>query len=333
VIIALDAEGGDYAPHEIVKGAVKAVEEYDIEVALVGRRSMLHVLTAKELKKKKTSFTIVDAEQVITADEPPMKALRSKPNSSIMVGVNLVKEGKADAFVSAGNTGALFGAAMLNLGKLKDIERPGIACTINFTASPVVLIDAGANAECRASHLVQFARMGSIYSERVLGIASPKVGLLSIGVEETKGTPLVQEAYQLLKQTKGINFIGNIEAQDVYKAVADVVVTDGFTGNIVLKTIEGLSDNFLNFMRNVERVFSSAYHMRGRDLLRDLGLGGHVKKMDYREYGGACLLGVNGNIVKAHGRSRAGTIKNAIGVAEQMVQQKILETIKGESDE
>jgi len=330
MIIAVDAAGGDYAPYEIVKGAIKAVHEYGVEVALVGKRSMLHVLVGKHLKQP--GITVVDADQVIESDESPMKALRSKPNSSIVVGVNLVKEGKASAFVSAGNTGAVFGAALLNLGRLNDIERPAIACTIDFAATPVVLIDAGANADCRPNHLVQFARMGAIYSERVLLIKSPRVGLLSNGAEETKGNQLIQEAYPLLKDS-GLNFIGNIEAQDILKVVADVVVTDGFTGNIVLKTIEGLSDNFLIFLRQVGHMFSSAYHLRARDLLHDIGLGSAAKKMDYREYGGACLLGVNGYVIKAHGRSRAGTIKNAIGLAKQVVDKNILQIIKGEDDE
>jgi glycerol-3-phosphate acyltransferase PlsX len=325
-VIAVDASGGDYAPHEVVKGAVKAVEEYGVEVTLVGKKSVLHVLVGRELNKP--GLTIVDADQVIESDESPMKALKTKPNSSIMVGVNLLKEGKAAAFVSAGNTGALFGAALLTLGRIKDIERPAIACTINFTATPVLLIDAGANADCRPNQLVHFAKMGSIYSRQVLGISSPRVGLLSNGAEDAKGNQLVLETNQLLRTGSHLNFVGNIEAQDVLKAAVDVVVTDGFTGNIMVKTIEGMSDNFLVAVRQIGRFFSSAYQHRGRDLLKDISM---LKRMDYREYGGAIFLGVDGNIVKAHGRSRAHTIKNAIGLAKQMVDHDILGTIKGES--
>ena len=325
-IVAVDASGGDYAPHEVVKGAIKAVEEHEVDVALVGKRSMLHVLLGKEMNKP--GLTIVDADQVIEADESPMKALKTKPNSSILVGVRLVKEGKASAFVSAGNTGALFGAALLTLGRIKDIERPAIACTINFTASPVLLIDVGANANCRPNHLVHFARMGSIYSQQVLGIYSPKVGLLSNGAEDTKGNQLVVDTNQLLKADSHINFVGNIEAQDVLKAAVDVAVTDGFTGNIMVKTIEGMSDNFLTVVQHIGHIFSRAYQHRGRDPMHDVGM---LKRMDYREYGGAIFLGVDGNIVKAHGRSRARTIKNAIGLACQMVDQDILGRIKGEN--
>jgi len=325
-VVAVDASGGDYAPHEVVKGAVKAVQEYGVAVSLVGKKSMLHVLLGKELNKP--GLAVVDADQVIEADESPMKALKAKPNSSIVVGVNLVKEGKASAFVSAGNTGALFGASLLTLGRIKDIERPAIACTINFTTSPVLLIDAGANADCRPNHLVHFARMGSIYSQQVFGIYSPKVGLLSNGAEETKGNQLVVETNQLLKASNHVNFVGNIEAQDVLRAAVDVVVTDGFTGNIMVKTIEGMSDNFLTVVQHIGHIFSRAYQQRGRDPMHDVGV---LKRLDYREYGGAIFLGVDGNIIKAHGRSRARTIKNAIGLAKQMVDHDILGRIKGES--
>ena len=330
--IAVDASGGDYAPHEIVKGVIKAVQEYNVEVVLVGRKKVLHVLAGKHLQKH--GITIVEASQTIESDEPPIKAIRSKPKSSIVVGVNLVKEGKAAAFVSAGNTGAVLGAALFGLGKVKGIERPAIACIMDITPStPVLLIDAGANADCRPSHLVQFAQMGAIYSQHVLGISSPRVGLLSVGAEETKGNQLVLESYQLLKKASNLNFVGNIEAHDILKVNADVVVTDGFTGNIVLKTIEGLSETFLGSMRQLGQVASSAYHFRGRDLLRDIGLGSWVNRIDYREYGGACLLGVNGNIIIAHGRSQAKTIKNAISIAKHMAEQDIAKVIKEEMDE
>jgi len=330
--IAVDASGGDYAPHEIVKGAVKAAQEYEVEVALVGRKKVLHVLAGRYLQKH--GVTIVEASQTIESRESPVKAIRSKPNSSIVVGVNLVKDGRASAFVSAGNTGAVLGAALFSLGKVKGIERPAIACIMDITPStPVLLIDAGANVDCRPSHLVQFAQMGAIYSQHVLGISSPRVGLLSVGEEEIKGNQLVQESYQLLKKAKNINFIGNVEGHDILKVTADVVVTDGFTGNIVIKTIEGLSDTFLGSVRQVGHVISSAYHFRGRDLLRDVGLGSWVNRIDYREYGGACLLGVNGNIIIAHGRSQAKTIKSAIGIAKHMAEEGISQVIKEEIHE
>jgi len=290
------------------------------------------VLAGRHLQKH--GLTIVEASQTIGPHESPMKAIRSKPNSSIVVGVNLVKDGKASAFVSAGNTGAVLGAALFSLGKVEGIERPAIACIMDITPStPVLLIDAGANVDCRPNHLVQFARMGAIYSQHVLGISSPRIGLLSVGEEETKGNQLVQESYQLLKKAKNINFIGNVEGHDILKVTTDVVVTDGFTGNIVLKTIEGLSDTFLGSVRQVGHVISSAYHFRGRDLLRDVGLGSWVNRIDYREYGGACLLGVNGNIIIAHGRSQAKTIKSAIGIAKHMAEEGISQVIKEEIHE
>ncbi len=332
MIIAVDASGGDYAPHEIVKGAVKAAQEYEVEVALVGRKKVLHVLAGRHLQKH--GLTIVEASQTIGPHESPMKAIRSKPNSSIVIGVNLVKDGRASGFVSAGNTGAVLGAALFSLGKMKGIERPAIACIMDITPStPVLLIDAGANVDCRPSHLVQFAQMGAIYSQHVLGISSPRIGLLSVGEEETKGNQLVQESYQLLKKANNLNFIGNIEGHDILKVTADVVVTDGFTGNIVLKTIEGLSDTFLGSVRQIGQVISSAYHFRGRDLLRDIGLSSWVNRIDYREHGGACLLGVNGNIIIAHGRSQAKTIKSAIGIAKHMAEQGISQVIKEEIHE
>jgi len=334
MIIAVDAAGGDYAPHEVVKGAVKAAQEYEVEIALVGRRNVLHVLTGRSLRKSGVNVKIVDASQVIDYHEPPLKAIRSKPDSSIVVGINLLKSGKASAFVSAGNTGAVLGAALLNLGKVKGVTRPAIGCFLDPMLSfPTLLVDAGANADCRPEHLVEFARLGSIYSKHILGIESPRVGLLSNGGEATKGNRLVRESHRLLRKAKDINFVGNVEGQDIQKRTTDVIVTDGFTGNIVVKTIEGLNDNFLTSVRQIGHVFSSAYRLRGRDLLRDIGLGSWAKKMDYTEYGGACLLGVNGNVIIAHGRSQAWAIKNAIGLAKETVERGITEIVREGNDE
>ena len=331
MIIAVDAAGGDYAPHEIVKGAIKAAQEYGVEIALVGRRNVLHVLVGRSLRKP--GINIVDASQTIEFNESPMKAVRSKPRSSIVVGINLVKNGSASAFVSAGNTGAVLCAALLNLGKVEGVERPAIGCFLDTRSSiPALLVDAGANADCRPEHLVQFAQLGTIYSRNILGIASPRVGLLSNGEEEHKGNKLAQETYSLLKKQSDINFIGNIEGHDILKRAADVVVTDGFTGNIVIKTIEGLSDNFLNSARQISQVFSSLSHLRGRDLLRDIGLGSWVKRMDYTEFGGACLLGVNGTVIIAHGRSQAKAIKNAIGLARETAEHDISKKIMEGND-
>ncbi|MFC1908314.1 phosphate acyltransferase PlsX [Chloroflexota bacterium] len=327
MIIAVDASGGDYAPQEIVKGAVKAAQEYDVDIALVGRKNVLHVLAGRSLRK--SGITIVEASQTIEPNESPVKALRDKPDSSIVIGTNLVKDGTASAFVSAGNTGAVLAASLLLLGKVPGIERPAIGCFLDtITSTPTLLVDAGANSDCRPSHLVQFAQLGVIYSRNILGIDEPRVGLLSNGGEAGKGNRLIHESYRLLKKANNLNFIGNMEGQDILRRVADVVVTDGFTGNIVLKTIEGLSDNFLSSARQIGHIFSSLSHLRGRNLLQDIGLGTWVKRMDYTEYGGACLLGIDGNIIISHGRSQAKAIKNAIGLAKETAEKGIPQIIR-----
>jgi len=329
--IAVDASGGEYAPHEIVKGAVKAAQEYKVEIALVGRKDMLYVQASRHLRK--LGITIVDASQVIEAEESPIEAVNSKPKSSIVVGTNLVRAGIASAVVSAGNTGAVLYSALVSLGKIEGIERPAIGSIININiTTPVLFIDAGANANCRPIHLVQFAQLGSIYAREVLGFASPRVALLNNGEEETKGNRLIQESYQLLKKTN-LNFIGNIEGQDISKRTADIIVTDGFTGNIVLKTIEGVSDNWLHSLSQTGQVFAKAYRLPLRALRRDIGMGSWTQRLDYREYGGACLLGVNGNVIIAHGRSQSKAIKNSIVLAKQTVERGICQRIKEENYE
>ncbi len=324
--IAVDASGGEYAPHEIVKGAIKAAQEFEVDITLVGNKAVLHVLAGRHIKKG--NITIIDASETIGFHESPVKAVRSKPKSSIVVGINLLKKGTASAFVSAGNTGAVVTAALLNLGKIEGVERPALCSLIDITPSePCFLLDAGVNADCRPNHLVEFAHLGTIYAKRILGIDSPRVGLLSNGEEEKKGNRLTQESHALLKKTN-LNFIGNVEGQDILKRTADVIVTDGFTGNIVLKTIEGLGETFLFSLRQLGQLSSAAYHVRARTLLHDIGLSSWVRKMDYREHGGACLLGINGNVIVAHGRSQSKAIKNAIGLAKKTVERDIAQAIK-----
>jgi glycerol-3-phosphate acyltransferase PlsX len=327
MIIAVDASGGDHAPHEIVKGAIKAAEDYGVEIALVGNKSILHVQAARHLKQGK--ITIVDAPETIDFGESPVKAVRTKLNSSIVVGINLVKEGAASAFVSAGSSGAVVMAALFNLGTIEGIERPPLASLISINpVAPVLLIDSGVNIDCRPNHLVQFAQLGTIYARYIMGIETPRVGLLNNGEEESKGNRLAVEGHQLLKQTPDIKFIGNLEGQEILKGKADIIVTDGFTGNVVIKTIEGLGDTFLLSLLNVGQLISSAYNVKGRIFLKDIGLSSWVSKMDYQEYGGACLLGVNGNVIVAHGRSQAKAIKNAISLARQTAEQDLARMIK-----
>jgi glycerol-3-phosphate acyltransferase PlsX len=331
MIIAVDAAGGEHAPLEVVKGAIKAAEEYGVEIALVGNKAILHVLAGRHRNKAKLS--IVEAKQVIGPHESPLKAVKSKPESSIVIGVNMVREGRASAFVSAGNTGAVVGASLLNLGRIEGVERPALGSFLDITPdTPTLLIDSGANADCRPSHLLQFAHLGTTYVQQLLNVSSPSVRLLSTGEEEIKGNRLIQESYSLLKKSK-LNFVGSIEGQDISKKTADVIVTDGFTGNIVLKTIEGLGDTFLGLVRQTGHILSAAYHLQGRTLLQDIGLGSWVKRVDYREYGGACLLGVNGAIIVSHGRSQSKAIKNAIGLAKRTAERDICRIIKEESYE
>ncbi len=329
MIIAVDAAGGDFAPAEIIKGAVRGANEYDVDVVLVGKKSLIHLSAARHLRNPHIS--IVEANQVIEADESPMRAVVSKPDSSIVVGVNLLKEGKVQALISAGNTGALFGAAYLKLGLIDGVERPAICAILDITGStPILLIDAGANADCKPHFLLQFAEMGDAFAKKVIGIPEPRVALLSNGSEDIKGSRLVVESHELLKAAGSkFNFIGNIEANDLPKRKADVVVTDGFTGNVVLKTLEGLGEAVQNF-KHLWKAVSSAGHVHGTALMSSVEIDSWARKLDFREYGGACLLGVKGNVIKAHGRSRANAIKNAINLARQTVEGNIYATIQKE---
>jgi len=325
MIIAVDAMGGEYAPHEIVKGALKAAEEYKIGIALVGKKEILHILVARH--KRDLDVTVVDAPDVIADEESPIEAVAKKPNASIPVGVRLVNEGKAQAFVSAGSTGAVFFCAYMILGRVEDIERPAIGTIININVTdPFLLIDCGANPNCRPKHLLQFAQMGSIYAREMFRIPSPRVALLNNGEEEKKGNQLTRDTYPVLKAS-GLNFVGNIEGQFLSQGKADVVVTDGFTGNIVLKTLEGMGDTFMK-LRNMAQILTRASHGESRADILDAGMVSLLKRVDYREAGGACLLGLNGTVIISHGRSQAKAIKNAIGMAKRSVDRQVMEMIQ-----
>lgn len=324
MIIAVDAAGGEYAPHEIVKGAIKAAQEYGVGIALIGRRDLLHVQASRH--RKNLDIRLIDASQIINDHESPVEAITTKPDSSIVVGVNMVKSGEADAFVSAGNTGAVFFASLSILGRLPGVDRPAVGSILNVNVtSPSLLIDSGANANCRPNHLVQFAQLGTIYCREALGIESPRVGLLNNGTEASKGNKLMQESYNRLKLAN-INFIGNVEGQGVFRGDADVIVTDGFTGNIVLKTLEGMGDTFIK-LRNVSQTGSQSQGQPRHGLL-EVGLRSLVRRLDYRETGGSSLLGIDGDIIISHGRSQSKAIKNAIGLAKRGVDSHIRQIIK-----
>lgn len=319
MIIAVDASGGEYAPHEIVKGAIKAAQDFKVGIALVGKKEILHVQARKYMKD--LDITIVDAPEYIDDAESPIEAVQKKQNSSIVVGVQMVKTGKAGAFVSAGSTGAVMFASFAMLGRVEGIERPAIGSiiTININ-SPFLLLDCGANPNCRPKHLLQFAQMGNIYVREVFGVKSPRIALLNNGEEEKKGNALTSATYHVLKASE-LNFVGNIEGQNLSKGMADVVVTDGFTGNVVLKTLEGVGEAFLKIKNNSQGSTSS-------DAQMDVGFGSLVKRIDYRESGGACLLGLNGNVIISHGRSQAKAIRNAIGMAKQSIDRNVCQIIQ-----
>jgi glycerol-3-phosphate acyltransferase PlsX len=308
--VALDTLGGDLAPVEQVKGALLAAEEFGVDVILVGP---LHVIEAELAKYPRNNrISVVEAtDEIAMGEDEVVKAVRTRRDASINVAMKLVKDGEADAMVSAGNTGAVMASAFFVLGRIPGVERPALSTLIPFNAGRVFLLDAGANADCRPSYLVQFAKMGATYSREVVGVANPRVGLLNTGEESSKGNETTAEAYDLLKQSD-LNFVGNIEGQNVHKGLCDVVVADGFTGNVALKVGEGMADYILQQVRSVIR--SSILYAPAAILLKP-ALRRALKSLQYEEYGGGNLLGVNGVVVIAHGRSDAVAIKNALRVA------------------
>jgi glycerol-3-phosphate acyltransferase PlsX len=325
ITIAVDAAGGDYAPHEVVKGAAAAAEEYGAHVVLVGKKALLEKLVRRY--GEEPGLTIVEANQVIGCNESPVQAVRSKPDSSIVVGIRLVLNGEASAFVSAGATGAVVGAAYLNLARIEGVQRPALCSVFPIdAANTTLLIDVGANVDCRPEFLVQFAQLGDFFAKSVLGIKTPRIGLLNVGRERIETSHLAIETHRLLEKTD-LNFIGDVGGNELVAGKADVIVTDGFTGNVVLKTIEGLGDIVQNLM-TPEQAFKISSDLRGAALVHYTQLAGLFERMDYKEYGGACLLGINGNIIVAHGRSQAKAIRNAIHLAYQTVQTGLVEAIR-----
>lgn len=325
ITIAVDAMGGDNAPKEIVKGAVLAVQDRtDIKVILVGKEEIiLNELNGYEYDKER--IIIVNADDNITNNESPVLAIRRKKNSSIVIALNLVKAGEADAFVSAGSTGAVLAGGQLIIGRIKGVERPPLAPIIPTIEGASLLVDCGANVDARPSHLVQFAKMGSIYMENVLGIKNPRVAIVNIGAEEEKGNALVKETFPLLKELPDINFIGSIEARDIPYGYADVIVCEAFVGNVILKLYEGLGSALIN---KVKEGLMSTIRSKIGALLSKSALKNTLKAFDYSRYGGAPLLGLKGLVVKTHGSSKSNEIRNSIIQCVTFTEQKIKDKIE-----
>lgn len=332
--VAVDAMGGDYAPVEMVAGAVKAVNEKpEINVLLVGQQEVVE----KELSKhnyRKEQIRVVNATEVIATEEPPVNAIRRKKDSSIVVGMNLVKNKEADAFVSAGSSGAILVGGQVIVGRIKGVERPPLAPLIPTEKGVSLLIDCGANVDARASHLVQFARMGSIYMEHVMGIKNPRVAIVNIGAEEEKGNALVKETFPLLKECEGINFIGSIEAREIPHGGADVIVCEAFTGNVILKLYEGVGATLIS---KVKAGMMTSLRSKIGALLVKPALKETLKTFDASKYGGAPLLGLNGLVVKTHGNSKANEVCNSIiqclTFKEQGINERIRESLGTPSKE
>ena len=318
--IALDAMGGDHGPEELIAGALKATKEVDVDVSLVGDTELLQSYLAKAAPDSSIAsrIRIVHSSQVVEMCDNPVDGIRKKKDSSIMVAFDLVGRGEADAVVSAGNSGATLAAAVRKLGRLKGVTRPGIASIFPTMKKPVVMMDIGANVECRPQHLFQFAIMASAYS-RSHDVANPRIGLLTIGEETGKGNSLVKETYAMLKESS-LNFIGNVEGRDVYKGDVDVIVCDGFVGNICLKISEGLVEAAAKMLR--DEIIKSPLAKVGFFLAKP-AFKAFKKRVDYSEYGGAPLLGVNGTGIVCHGRSDANAIKNGIREAAAMVRKEV----------
>ncbi len=323
--VVLDAMGGDHSPGEMVIGAVNAVKEKkDLFVYIVGKsKGIKEVLEKQEYPKEQ--IEVVEAPDEITCHDAPVTAIRTMKNSSMVVGLKMVKEGKADGFVSPGNSGAILVGGQVLVGRMKGIERAPLAPIVPTMDGVSLLIDCGANVDARPSHLVQFAKMGSIYMEHVVGVKNPRVGIVNIGAEEEKGNALVKETFPLLKECSGINFIGSVEARDFPYGAVDVAVTEAFVGNVMLKTLEGLSSGLVKKIK--EGLTATPVSTIGAALVKPQ-LKKTLKTFDATEYGGAPLLGLNGLVVKIHGNATRKEVKNALFQVETFKKQEINEKIK-----
>jgi len=318
--VALDAMGGDHAPHEIIQGALLAINQFNVNVILVGDQQLLSTLNIDH-----PNISIVHASESIDMDEPPLQAFKKKKNSSIHVGLHLVKDGKADAFLSAGNTGAVMSCSLFILGRIPGVDRPALASVIPTKKGHALMLDMGSNVDSKAIHLEQYAMMGHFFSSQVLHVNNPKIGLINIGEEEEKGNQLTQEAYEHLKENPTLNFIGNLEGKDILFHKADVIVCDGFVGNTLLKFGEGLVDFILSEIKNGIQTSSPLSKLGGlllRPVFKQI-----KKRIDYEEYGGAPLLGINGVSLVAHGKSKQKAIASAIRTAIESVETGMINKI------
>ena len=325
VKVVVDAMGGDNAPVEPVKAAVEAVKEkHNIQVILTGQEDVIKAELQKYQDYPKDRIRVVHASQVIETAEPPVMAIQKKKDSSIVVGLNLVKKQEADAFVSSGSTGAVLVGGQVIVGRSKGVQRPPLAPLIPTEKGVSLLIDCGANVDARPDHLVQFAKMGSIYMEDVVGIKNPRVAIVNNGAEEEKGNALVKETFPLLKECPGINFIGSIEARDIPAGYADVIVCEAFVGNVILKLYEGLGSTFMKMIKSglMKDTRSKVGALLVKPAIKET-----MKAFDASEYGGAPLLGLKGLVVKTHGSAKAVEIRHAIFQCVQFRQQKINEKI------
>lgn len=321
--VVVDGMGGDNSPQAIVEGCVLAQKEYGIDIVITGPvEDIMKELNKYEYDKNKIS--VVNATEVITLNEAPVKALKSKKDSSLVKALNLVKDGEVDAIISAGSTGAFLAGCTLIVKRIKGIDRPALAPVMPGRQGPFMIIDVGANADCKPHYLTQFANMGKVYFENVLGITNPSIGLINIGEEEEKGNELTKEAYKLLKQ-EPFNFIGNIEPREIPKGQTNVLVCDGFVGNTVLKMYEGVAATIFSELK--EEIMSSTRSKLGGVLLKPV-FSKFKKHYDYKEYGGAAFLGVNGICIKAHGSSDAKALKNAIRQAKVFYDNDVLTKMK-----
>ena len=320
--VAVDAMGGDFGPRVTVEGALKASREYKIETLLVGVEDLIKK-EYERLDHSKAKVTIINATEAIGMGEG-LVSFRRKKRSSIRVGAELVKKGEAEAFVSTGNTGAVVYLSKKILGALKGVEKPALSLLVPNLKGLTLLIDVGANVNCRPHHLEQFGVMGHIFMESVLGLKNPRIGLMSVGEEDSKGNELTKEAFEKL-QASSLNFIGNVEGKDMYSGKADVIVSDGFTGNVALKVSEGAVETFFYMARTelMKNFFSKIGLFLMKRHLKKI-----FKKIDYSEYGGAQLLGINGVCIIGHGRSTPNAVKNAVGLAKDFVQNKVQEKIQ-----